>query len=103
MKEENNMAKFINVVKYKIKDGSKDVCLKKINEMPKYEDLISSKYIETGANSYCFIGEWVSKGAYKTAYPKLIEFLDTIRNFLKEISPELGVTDPVSGPVVIEK
>jgi len=41
------MVKFINVVKYKIKDGSKDECLKKINEMLKYEDLISSKYIET--------------------------------------------------------
>ena len=45
----------------------------------------------------------VSEEAYKAAYPKLIEFLDTIRDFLKEISPELGVTDPVSGPVVIEK
>ena len=97
------MTKFINVVKYKIKDGSKDGCLTKINEMPKYKGLISSKYIETGINSYCYLGEWVSEGAYKTAYPKLIEFLDTIRNFLKEISPELGVTDPVSGPVVIEK
>ena len=97
------MAKFINVVKYKIKDGSKDECLKKINEMPKYEGLISSKYIETGANSYCYLGERVSEEAYKAAYPKLIEFLDTIRDFLKEISPELGVTDLVSGTVVIEK
>ena len=35
-KGENNMAKFINVIKYKIKDGSKDECLKKINEM--YEE-----------------------------------------------------------------
>ena len=97
------MAKFINVIKYKIKDGSKDECLKKINEMSKYEDLISSKYIESGANSYCFIGEWVSEGVYKAAYPKLIELLDTIRDFLKEISPELGVTDLVSGTAVIEK
>ena len=78
------MVKFINVIKYKIKDGSKDECLKKINEMPKYEGLISSKYIETGANSYCYLGEWVSEEAYKAAYPKLIEFLDTIRDFLKE-------------------
>ena len=29
MKGENNMAKFINVVKYKIKDGLKDGCAKK--------------------------------------------------------------------------
>ena len=74
----NSIFNLISIIKfnykYKIKDGSKDECLKKINEMPKYEGLISSKYIETGANSYCYLGEWVSEEAYKAAYPKLIEF-----------------------------
>ena len=37
-------------------------------------------------------------------YPAfLIKFLDTIRPMLEEISPVLGVTDPVSGPVVAER
>ena len=33
----------------------------------------------------------------------MIAYLDTIRDLLEEISPELGVTDPVSGPVVIDE
>jgi hypothetical protein len=33
----------------------------------------------------------------------MIEGLDKMRHTLEEISPDLGVTDPVSGPVVIAK
>ncbi len=35
--------------------------------------------------------------------PKLISFLDTMRHMLDEISSEVGVTDAVSGPVVVER
>ena len=35
--------------------------------------------------------------------PDLIKFLDTIRPMLEKVSPVLGVTDPVSGPVVAER
>ena len=37
------------------------------------------------------------------AMPKIISFLDTMRHMLEEISPELGVTDAVSGSVVVER
>ena len=33
----------------------------------------------------------------------MIAFLDTIRNMLIEFSQDLGVTDPASGPVVIDQ
>jgi len=33
----------------------------------------------------------------------MIEFLDSLRNTLEELSPELGVTEPHSGSIVIEK
>jgi hypothetical protein len=32
----------------------------------------------------------------------MIAFLDGFRDSLEEISPEMGVTDAVSGPVVVE-
>ena len=32
----------------------------------------------------------------------MIAGLDSVRLMLEEISPELGVTDPVSGPVIME-
>ena len=37
------------------------------------------------------------------ARPQMITSLDSVRDLLEEISPELGVTDPVSGPVVLER
>ena len=49
------------------------------------------------------IGEWNSEDAIAKARPKMIEFLDSLRHTLEELSSELGVTDPHSGIVVIEK
>ncbi len=33
----------------------------------------------------------------------MIDHLNSVRDDLEEISPELGVTDPASGPVVISQ
>ena len=100
------MSKFINVVRSKIKEGKKDEYIKKLeeffNNMKGTEGLISLKQIQTGSNSYCVIGEWKNEDAIAKARPKLIAGLDTVRPMLEEISPELGVTDPVSGPVIME-
>ena len=49
------------------------------------------------------IGEWNSEDDIAKARPKMIEFLDTLRHTLEELAPDLGVTDPHSGTVVIEK
>ena len=37
------------------------------------------------------------------ARPQMIEHLNKVRDFFEELSPELGVTDPVSGSVVTHK
>ena len=37
------------------------------------------------------------------ARPKMIAFLDKARHTLEELSSELGVTDPHSGTVIVEK
>jgi len=39
----------------------------------------------------------------QNAMPQMISLLDSTRHLLEELSPELGVTDPVSGTVVSEK
>ena len=41
-----------------------------------------------------------SEKALVSARPKMIAHLDEVRGFMKELSPELGVTDPVSGDIV---
>ena len=62
---------------------------------------MSDRYIaQTGEDSYCFVGLWESKEALVSARPKMISHLDEVRGFMKELSPELGVTDAVSGDIV---
>ena len=51
---------------------------------------------------YCFIGLWESEEKLIAARPDMIEHLNSVREFLEELSPELGVTDAVSGPVVVQ-
>ena len=60
------------------------------------------KQIQTGPNSMCIIGEWKDEQAIAKARDKMIAGLDAVRPLHEEISPELGVTDPVSGPVIME-
>jgi hypothetical protein len=66
------------------------------------DGLISTKLIQTGPNNMCTIGEWKDEQSIAKARDKMIAGLDTVRPLLDEISPELGVTDPVSGPVIME-
>ncbi len=62
---------------------------------------LKERYIsKTGEDSYCFVGLWDSEEALITARPKMLAHLDEVRGFMKELSPELGVTDPVSGTIV---
>jgi hypothetical protein len=49
------------------------------------------------------IGEWNSEDDIAKARPEMIKFLDSLRHTLEELSPGLGVTEPHSGTVVIEK
>ena len=96
----------MNVVRSKLKQDKKDKYMKKLKEFfdntRGTEGLISMKLIETGPNNMCIIGEWKDAQSIAKARDKMIAGLDTVRPLLEEISPALGVTDPVSGPVIME-
>ena len=100
------MPKFMNVVRSKVKEGKKDEYIKKLkeffNNMKGTDGLISMKQIQTGPNNMCIIGEWKDEQSIAKVRNKMIAGLDTVRPMLEEISPELGVTDSVSGPVIME-
>jgi hypothetical protein len=57
----------------------------------------------TDEESYVGYVLWESEERMKNAMPQMIALLDSARHLLEELSPELGVTDPVSGTVVFEK
>ena len=61
------------------------------------------RLIQTGEFTYCSVGEWDNQESLVNACLAMIGFLDSVRHMLDEISPELGVTDPVSGPEVMEQ
>ena len=96
------MAKFITTVRYIVKDGCVEELVRKHNDLDADGVALSQQLIQTSDNSFCWIGVFISEEAVATVRPKLIAQLDTFRHLLEEISPELGVTDPVSGPVVWE-
>jgi len=94
------MPTFMNVVRSKVKEGKKDELMKKFKEF--FDNMKGMKLIQTGPNNMCTIGEWKDEQSIAKARDKMIAGLDTVRPLLDEISPELGVTDPVSGPVIME-
>jgi hypothetical protein len=57
--------------------------------------------IQTGDHSYCVIAEWDSMDAVAAARPEMIATLDSFRDTLDDLGGGLGVTDPVSGSVVL--
>jgi hypothetical protein len=58
--------------------------------------------IKSGEGSYCIIGEWADLTDLAAARPKMIATLDSFRETLEDLGGGLGVTHPVSGPVVLE-
>ena len=53
--------------------------------------------------TYVAYGLWENEGKIANARPQMIGLLDSTRHLLEELSPEPGLTDPVSGTVVFEK
>jgi antibiotic biosynthesis monooxygenase len=58
--------------------------------------------MKTGERRYCVIGEWDDFQSIVAARPQMIATLDTFRDMLEDLGGGLGVTDPVSGEVVVE-
>jgi hypothetical protein len=57
--------------------------------------------IKTGDRTYCIIAEWDNMELLAKARPNMIATLDSFRDTLEDLGGGLGVTDPVSGSVVL--
>jgi hypothetical protein len=57
--------------------------------------------IKTGDRSYCIIAEWTDVDALAKARPNMIATLNSFRDTLEDLGGGLGLTDAVSGPVVL--
>jgi heme-degrading monooxygenase HmoA len=92
-----------NVVRFRVKAGREAEFIEAHRKSP--IDQVGFKrfsLIKTGDRSYCIVGEWDSFQNLAAARPKMIALLDTMRSMLEDLGGGLGVTDPVSGEVVLE-
>ena len=89
----------MNVVRFKLKTD----CIEKYFEIidkTKFEGMTQRYIAKTGEYDYCFVGIWESAEAIASQRPAMITHLNEVRGLMEELSPELGVTDPVSGIIV---
>jgi hypothetical protein len=91
-----------NAVRFRVKPGREQEFLdahKKIST--DWPGLQHVNIIKTGERTYCIIAEWTDMDALAKARPNMIATLDSFRDTLEDFGGGLGVSDPVSGPVVL--
>jgi hypothetical protein len=92
----------INVVRFRVKPGKDQAFLDAHRDgKAAWPGLERGIIIKTGEQAYCLIGEWPDMGSVAAARSKMLGTLDSFRHVLEDLGPGLGVTDPVSGPVVL--
>jgi len=91
-----------NAVRFKVKPGRDEEFLEAHRQVDReWPGLNRVNLIQTGDHSYCIIGEWQDMDSLAAARPHMIATLDSFRDTLEEVS-DGNVTDPVSGPVLLE-
>jgi len=94
------MAAF-NAVRFKVKTGREQQFLDAHNNVVAvWPGLRHANIIKTGERTFCIIAEWTDMDAIANARASMIATLDSFRDTLEDLGGGLGVTDPVSGPVV---
>lgn len=91
-----------NAVRFRVKPGREQEFLdahKKVEAA--WTGLKHANIIKTGECTFCIIAEWTDMESLANARPHMIATLDTFRDTLEDLGGGLGVTDPVSGPVVL--
>ena len=92
-----------NVVRFLVKPGrEEDFIAAHRDAHPHFDGARRFVLIKTGERRFCVIGEWESVERLAAARPKMIAMLDTFRDALEDLGNGLGLTDPVSGEVVLE-
>ena len=92
-----------NAVRFRVKPGRDEDFLAAHRAMDaRWSGMQSARIIKTGERDYCIIAEWSDMEAMAAARPQMIATLDSFRDTLEDLGGGLGLTDPVSGPVVLD-
>ena len=92
-----------NAVRFRVKPGKDEAFIDAHRRAERnWAGMRRANIIKTGERTYCIIAEWSDMDALAAARPEMIATLDSFRDTLEDLGGEIGVTDPVSGPVVLE-
>lgn len=92
-----------NVVRFRVKEGRDEEFLAAHRDgKANWPGLDAGHIIKTGERTYCLIGEWANVDAIKAARPEMIATLNSFRDTLEDQGEGRGVTDAVSGDVVVD-
>ena len=92
-----------NVVRFKVKPGMDEAFLDAHRTIAETwpGGLRHANIIKTGDARYCLIAEWESQEALASGRAGMIATLNSFRHTLEDLGGGLGLTDPVSGSVVL--
>ena len=91
-----------NAVRFKVKPGREQEFVDAHRRIEAdWPGLRHANIIDSGGGGYCIIAEWDDMDSLIAARANMIATLDTFRDVLEDVGGGRGVTDPVSGPVVL--
>jgi quinol monooxygenase YgiN len=91
-----------NCVRFQVKPGRDDEFIEAHRKVERnWPGMRHANLFKTGEQSYCIVAEWDDMDSLANARPHMIATLDSFRDTLEDLG-EGNVTDPVSGPVVLE-
>ena len=92
-----------NVVRFRVKPGHEDQFVDEHRKAKAdFPGMRRAALVKTGERTYCLVGEWEDMASIVGARDRMIALLDRFRGTLEDLGGGLGVTDPVSGEVVLE-
>jgi hypothetical protein len=92
-----------NVVRFRVRPGREEAFLDAHRRAgAPFKGFRRGSLVKTGERVYCLVGEWDSFESLAAARPQMIALLDTFRDELENLGGGAGVTDAVSGEVVLE-
>jgi len=92
-----------NIVRFRVKPGHEQHFIAAHRSFPRrFNGFRGGALVKTGERTFCIIGEWTSMQKLAQARPQMISVLDSFRDDLEDLGGGLGVTDPISGDVVVK-
>jgi len=92
-----------NVLRFKVKPGREQEFLDVHRRLERdFPGLRRGGLIKTGERAYCFAGAWNDMASIASARPVMIANLDRFRDTPEDLGNGLGLTDPVSGELVVD-